>query len=139
MIKVIGAWERGWNTPLLEADLWVFPLRDYAVDSWCMTPITGIDNNAVHECADMGAEIISARQAGMTIVYIDEAGVTPMSSFVHPENACYVLGKTSLSPLIAYGQEGDLSVRIETPENLGLLWSHQALLLVLHDRVTKQA
>lgn len=137
MVSVAGLWELGWNTPIKEAELWEYPLRDFGVDHWLMSPISGIDNLFVQEYRDLAAVIQDHRARGIPVVFVDEKGASPLREFVHPTDALYVLGKTSLSPLIAYGRSDDLSVRIETPLAGGLLWAHQAATLVLYDRQVK--
>ena len=52
MIKIAGLWELGWNTPIKEVEQWEFPLRDYGVDEFIMSPVSGISNNAVKEVPD---------------------------------------------------------------------------------------
>jgi hypothetical protein len=34
-----------WNTPIKEAELWNLVLRDFAVKSWYMWPVSGIRHN----------------------------------------------------------------------------------------------
>ena len=135
--SVAGLWELGWNTPLQEHDLWVFPLRDYGAAAWSMAPVTGIRSEMVHEVNELGAALEAERELGRTIVHVDENGSETLDEFQHPLRACYVFGKASLSSMRAYGGAGDRSVRIVTPHQLALLWPHQAMVLVLNDRSRK--
>lgn len=137
MVSVAGLWELGWNTPIKEADLWEFPLRDFGAERWHMSPISGIAHTFVDERPDLAEVIADYRARGVPVVFVDEKGTTPLRAFEHPADALYVLGKTSLSPLVAYGRDGDLSVRVETALDGGLLWAHQAAALVLYDRQVK--
>jgi tRNA(Leu) C34 or U34 (ribose-2'-O)-methylase TrmL len=132
---IIGCWELGWNTPIKEFDLWTFPLRDLGCDEFHMVPVTGIDAEVI-EHPDLGEFLASQRQERL-IVFVDEAGETPLPEFIHPDDVLYVFGRTSLSPYTAYSQPGDESIVIPTIEDSGLLWGHQAAALVLYDRMVK--
>ena len=134
MIKIAGVWELGWNAPLSEYDLWLF-LRDFAVDEWYMSPVSGISKRDVTEVPCI-TDAIEANP-DLTPVYVDEKGETPLRSFQHPENPLYVFGKVGKSPWSANGKKG-ISVRIETPGEHGLIWPHQCLAIVLYDRISKQ-
>jgi hypothetical protein len=140
MIKVAGLWEVGWNTPIKEAEQWEFPLRDYGVDEYIMSPVSGIglSNPNVKEVAELGDYLQQQRANGYTIVFSDERAEQTLDSFTHPaDNVIYVFGKASLSPMVAYGQPQDLSLKIMTKNNLGLLWPHQAAVLIMADRLRK--
>jgi hypothetical protein len=138
IVKVAGIWEIGWNTPYSEYDLWEYPLKDFGVDEWYMTPVTGIAKQLteVHELQDA-----ISQNPDLQVVFVDEKADTPLKDFVHPENVLYVLGRTSISPYISYKREQDMGVRIETKPiepSGGLLWSHQAISIVLYDRLMKK-
>lgn len=137
MIKVAGLWELGWNTPIKEMDLWEYPLRDFGVDCLHMAPVSGIADPFVREHADLSTALDQFRRDGLQVVFLDERGKTTLREFEHPENVAYVCGKASLSAMSAYGKPGDVSVRIETVANGGMLWPHQAAALVLYDRLVK--
>ena len=135
MIKVAGIWEQGWNTPWVEHDQWIYPLQEFRVDGWYMCPVTGImkssflvEVNAIQEAIDANPEL--------TIVWVDENAATPLSQFVHPENAFYIAGRTSES-ILPMKREGDLSVYVETLANSGGLWAPQAISIILYDRLKK--
>lgn len=136
-VKILGLWERGWSTPIIEVSLWEFMVREYGVDTLYMYPVSGIDNKSVAEIADLETILDAERTLENTIVFVDEEGEEPLTDFQHPERALYVFGKTSLSPYKLYKKASDRSVRIVTPSNLGMLWGHQAALLVLADRASK--
>lgn len=137
MVRVAGLWELGWNTPIKEAELWEYPLRDFGVERWFMTPVSGIVGPFVVERCDLCEVIDEHRAENVSVVFVDERGLTPLRRFDHPPNVLYVFGKTSLNPLTAYGKPGDASVVIETQHRLGALWAHQAATLVLYDRMVK--
>jgi hypothetical protein len=132
-VHVAGVWELANSTPTSELSLWGFPIRDFDVDEWYMSPVTGA-NEGVTEVENLWDVIVASP---CTVVFVDEHGDTPLVDFTHPEDALYVLGKTGFSPMFACRREGDLSVRIETPTDKGMLWPHQAISIVLYDRLTK--
>lgn len=137
MVKVAGYWEIGWNTPMLEHDLWIYPIQEFAVDGWYMSPVSGIAKSSfLTEVADL-KEVIDANP-DLTVVWVEEFGESSLEDFVHPENVLYITGKTSLSPMnTGLAKESDLSVKIETAVNGGGLWSHQAISIILYDRMLK--
>lgn len=135
MIKVVGAWEVGWSTPWMEYDLWHFTMRDFGVDEWIMTPVTGIVKQNIVEAADI--DKVVADNPTLAPVYLDENGETDLTVFTHPANALYILGKASYSPWVGAGSPAGKSVRIVTPLQAGLLWPHQAIGIVLYDRISK--
>ena len=49
MIKVVGCWELGWNTPILEYDLYHFITKEYQIDELIMTPVSGINKKITEE------------------------------------------------------------------------------------------
>jgi hypothetical protein len=134
MIKVCGNWELGWNTPIMEYELWAYMLQDYGVDEWIMSPVSGIDKPNITEIAT--TEKVVLANPDLTPVYLDEKAEISLDDFVHPENALYILGKASYSPWMAAGSTG-LSIKIDTPHGVGGLWPHQAVNLVLYDRNKK--
>lgn len=70
------------------------------------------------------------------IVVLDETGDTALEDFEHPENCCYVFGKTYLNQL-QNKIPCQHSVRIETPIKI-CLFGVTAGAIVLADRVRKQ-
>lgn len=134
-VHIVGAWELGWNVPLLELDLWEHPLRDFGVDSFHMSPVTGIQRSrAVTEHPTIEDALTPLRAQGLQVVYVDECGVTPLREFCHPADVVYVFGKASYSPMPT-AHKDDQSVRVEFSE--GRLWPHQAAVVVLYDRMCK--
>lgn len=135
MIKVAGCWELGYNTPLVEFDQWAFPLRDFGVDQFIMTPVSGIDRKKFFK-EDVDIPAVIENNSDLVPVYFDEKATTLLEDFEHPENALYILGKASYSPWIADGSKG-IAVKIPTAFNGGLLWPHQVIVLALYDRMMK--
>lgn len=133
MVKVVSFWEQGWNTPIKEFDLWHFPARELGVDELIMMPVSGIFSPGVTELQNF--EDLSRENT--TFIFIDEGGEDTLDTFVHPENATYIFGRTSFSPMISYRQAGDKCVSIKSVLNSGLFWGHQAMCLVLYDRFIK--
>lgn len=138
MIKFAGFWDLGWNTPIKEIDLWQFQLMDYGYDNLIMAPVSGIANEFVTEYPSLEPVIAEYRALNYQIVFVDEKGTSTLENFVHPvDNAIYIFGKAGFSPYISYNQPGDLSLKIITKMNQGLLWPHQALTLICADRLKK--
>jgi hypothetical protein len=132
IVKVAGIWEQGWNTPWLEHDLWIQVVNEFAANGWYMTPVSGIaKSSTLVEVVDM-QEVIDANP-DLTVVWVDEKGDIPLQKFEHPQNALYIMGRTSQT-VLGMRRDGDPSVRIET---IGGFWAHQALAIVLYDRMKK--
>ena len=136
-VKVVGAWEFGWSTPIMEYDLWHFTMRDFAVDQWIMTPISGITQQNITERFNI-PNVVSNNPT-LTPIYVDENGEADLEVFVHPADCLYIFGKASYSPWVAAGSPANSSVKIVTPLQAGLLWPHQAAGIVLYDRLIKSA
>ena len=130
MVVVAGTWELGWNTPIMEVDLWLFPLRDLGVTEFAMTPVSGIVNPKVKEFANF-EEI--AENYKLPIVIVEENGQTELKDFKHPKECIYMFGKANFNP--QYNFPSAKTLRIETAENKGLLWPHQAASIVLYHRL----
>lgn len=137
MIKIAGIWDYSWNIPILEMDQWVVIVREFEIDEFIMTPVSGIQNaNLTGEKASL--QDVLDEHADYTKVFVDEQGATNLKDFVHPSgNVLYLFGRTNYSPFTDLVQEGDLSVKITTPANLGMLLSHQSAGIVLLDRYNK--
>lgn len=133
-IRIAGVWDMFWNTPIKEMDLWEYMIRDFAVDAFFMTPISGIRNKYVQERETL-QDILDENQ-DCQIIFLDEGGDVSLTDFVHPKNALYVFGKANFSTL-GYKKENDISLKIETVLTGGLLWPHQAAAIVLYDRLRK--
>jgi tRNA(Leu) C34 or U34 (ribose-2'-O)-methylase TrmL len=136
-VRVVGFWERGWNTPMHEMDLYEMIIRDFAVDGFHMSPVSGILNEYVTEHASYDDAVVAMRATGSKMVFVSESATTNLADFTHPEDATYVMGKVSFDPMVTYFQEGDEAIVIPTNVNQGLLWPHQALGIVLYDRLMK--
>jgi tRNA(Leu) C34 or U34 (ribose-2'-O)-methylase TrmL len=135
-VKVVGHWERGWDTPWQEFNWWKHPLMEYGVNEFYMTPITGLEKAAVIEHTSI--DTILSENSTMTHVYVDEAATTELPDFVHPENAMYIVGRTGYSPYLTHFREGiDVAVKIPSVTNNGGFWGHQAVTMILYDRYLK--
>ena len=130
-------WELGWNTPIKELDLWKFPMRDLGVDKLYMCPITDIVSSKVIEKATI--QDVIDENPELQVVFVRETGTTSLIGFEHPENVLYITGKTNFSPFNDYKTEDSISLVVPTMVDKGLLWGHQAMSIVLYDRMIKQA
>jgi len=70
-----------------------------------------------------------------SLVIVDEAGVNDIKSFTHPENAVYVIGRTSLDvhQTVPHNCAAGECVRIDTPNSISL-FGHSAAAIVLSRR-----
>lgn len=134
MVIVAGIWELGWNTPIKEMDLWEMVIRDFGVDEFYMTPVSGIESGFVKESSSL--EEVLLKYPDLPVVIVDEKGENKLSTFKHPESCIYVFGKTTCSPLFLRKPQHQ-TLAIETVANDALLWAHQACAIVLYDRMKK--
>jgi len=132
-IEVAGLWEMGWSAPVTESVLWEYAMREFGISRLNMTPVSGIKKRWVFEYPSI-EEILQDRD-GLTPVFVDENAQTELRDFVHPSNALYVFGKGTYSPFSKMA-EGHKSVKIGTPIP-GLMWPHQALVVVMYDRAKR--
>jgi hypothetical protein len=134
-VKVVGQWERHWKSPMEEYNTWIHPLREFGIDDFYMCPISGISG---HVKERVGLSEVFDENPDLTRVYIDESAEVKLSDFVHPENALYVIGKTSYSPFkTEFRVDIDKAVKIPSLRNMGGFWGDQALILILYDRFLK--
>ena len=133
-VIIVGHWDFGWNTPIMEIDLWKFPLRDFGVDKFYMCPISGI-RGKVKEKKDINE--VFKENPDHSVIFCDERAENSLIEFKHPDNALYVFGKANFSPFLSLKRNKDLSIRIDTLDNKGLLWGHQAASIILYDRMLK--
>lgn len=130
MIKILGCWEQGWNTPFLEYDLYAFPAKEYGVDELLMTPASGIDKKVTEYKTIQDA---INENPDLEVIFVDESGEEYLNNFKHPDNVLYVFGRASYSPWKALGKK-HRSVKITTPTGKGRIWGHQAMILILQHR-----
>jgi hypothetical protein len=132
MVKLLWIWEQGWNTPIKEYDLWKFPAMDFQVDELIAVPISGIAAD-IKEYATV-QEAVIANQS-LDLIVCTEKGGNVLEEFKHPINALYMFSNSGGSSMDFIGAHTPL--RIDTPNNQGLLWGHQAASIVLYDRWLK--
>ena len=119
-VKVIAHYEKGWfDDPRTDRRLYDHLTRCFADTSLQM--ISGWDE---------------ADTEGKTVVLLDEQGVESLTAFKHPENACYVVGRTGQNNLLT-DIKHDVSVRIATPNNISMFGS-TVIAMTLWDRWTKE-
>lgn len=138
-VSVAFVWELEWNSPIKEADLWVYPLRDFAIDEIYATPITGLRTKYIKECESLRKIIDLNRDK--QVVWCHQTAEELLTEFAHPKDALYIFEQSSfnlINPKVCQfhqlRRENDLSVCIETPKNSGLIWGSQAASIILHDR-----
>ena len=146
MIHVVTHWEIGWNTPLLEADLWLLPLRDFGVTEWWSWPVTGIRSRearvTLHERHDL-REILKDAPDWRRVFFEPinpsqfKGPSVSLPEYEHAEDAIWIFGSNHFSPPMQVGREDDDYVTVPTFENSGVLWPHQVFAIAAHDRLVK--
>lgn len=134
MIRIAGMWELGWNTPIKEMDYWEVIVREFHIDKFYMTPISGIDSKYVIEKKRI--EEILEENKNFDKVFVDINGDTELQSFIHPKNALYVFGRTGRGTDIYNNGEG-ITLRLDTIEGNSMLWPPQVCSIILYDRMIK--
>jgi hypothetical protein len=146
MVTVAGHWEIGYNTPIIEAYQWEFPILEWEVDRWLMCPVSGIrkhnpnlDLTEFHNYDEM------LQFCGrLTRVFLeprtkhDNPETIWLDDFQHPEDCVYVFGSAHKNPTLGYKREEDSVVTIKTQIDRGGLWPSQCLCLVMDDRRKKK-
>ena len=135
-VKIVGKWEHGWDTPLTEYNRWIHPIREFGIQEFYMTPISGILKQSVKEFRTLDEILNLEENEGYTKVFCDDKADTSLIDFEHPAKAMYVFGRTS-SDALPLKTDDDLSVSIPTPRNTGGFWAHQACSIILYDRYLK--
>lgn len=145
MVKILGHWEIGYHAPITEAYYWVLPCRDFGVDEWHMTPVSGIRNPEQQVPFTEWARYddFFAAHPGLTRVFLEprtkhhNPETTWLHDFQHPEDCVYVFGSAHYNPTLSHCREGDTVVSVKTARDDGVLWADQALCLTLYDRMLK--
>ena len=44
-VHIVGRWEWGYLSPMVEANLWNLVMRDFDINEWWMNPVSGVRNN----------------------------------------------------------------------------------------------
>jgi hypothetical protein len=147
MTTVVGRWELEWNVPQQESVLWAFPLRDFGVTDWRMWPVTGIRCPESQVTLTEGHTLDELLPEAGVRVYLEPVCPNfpfpfpnrPLHEFEHPADAVYVFGSAHFNPTVGNRvREQDHIVTLQTVQNGGVLWPHQVLTTVLHDRLVKQ-
>ena len=131
MIVVGAVWEQGWFDQETEVNLWHYPLKDFGVDEFAMTPIFDIKNNNVKQFHNVELMI---QHYGLPVINCTEYGEITLDEFTHPKDALYIFNRTSGGVMPG---KHDYSLRIETTNNKAMLWGHQAASIILYDRFIK--
>jgi hypothetical protein len=136
-VKVLGHWEIGWDTPWQEYSWWRHPLKEFGVDEFYMIPRTGIQRPGVIEFDHIDEVYNSFPE--FTVVFVDESAEDELQDFVHPDDALYVIGKTSYSPYVNREKiQNYKCVKIPSVINQGGFWGNQAISIILYDRFLKE-
>jgi hypothetical protein len=138
-VAVAGLWELGYNAPFTEAHLWEHPVRDFAIDEWHMSPVTGIANASLVEWQSSTEMFDSLRQRYRLVFVTEAVEYSPhvpceLEKFTHPETCCYVFGRTNWSPFLSHAIRDDDVVCMSTATGLGLSMAANVLFTVLWHR-----
>lgn len=146
MVIVAGNWEIGYNTPIIEAYQWEFPLNEWGVDKWLMCPVSGIkvgnQKLNLEEFADYEKMIESYPE--LVRVFIEprtkhqNSDTIWLDDFYHPKDVIYIFGSAHFNPTLKFKKEQDFVVSIKTKIDSGGLWPSQCLCLILDDRRRKE-
>ena len=145
MTSVLGNWDIGYHAPITEQYYWAFPIRDFGVSDWNMTPVSGIKNRESQVKLtewDSHTEYFKANP-DLIRVFLEPRTKhqTPdtvwLHDFEHPENCVYVFGSAHYNPTIEHKRDQDFIVTVKTQQDKGVLWADQVLCLALYDRMLK--
>ena len=142
MVTVVGHWEWRDMVPMTEAPLWNLPLRDFGIVDWRMIPVTGIQHNERDRVrlTEFSSYEGAIGNSDRPRVFIEprtphqNPDTTWLHDFEHPEDCLYIFGSAHYNPTLFHRREHDPVVSIKTAQNRGVLWSHQAAVIVLYDR-----
>jgi len=145
MVTVVGHWEWRDMVPMTEAPLWNLPLRDFGIEDWRMVPVSGIKNSQRKVELSEYPDYASALEDGTDRprVFIEPRTVhqnpitTWLPNFRHPKDCIYIFGSAHYNPTMFHRRPDDPVVTIPTVQNRGVLWPHQAALIVLYDRTQR--
>ena len=147
MVRVLGHWDIGYHAPITEQYYWSFPLRDFGVDEWHMTPVSGIRNKEqsqvpLFEWASYD-EFFEAHP-GVTRVFLEprtrhqNPDTIWLHDFEHPEDCVYICGSAHYNPTVQHcREEFDSVVTVKTARDNGVMWGDQAVCIALYDRTLK--
>ena len=131
MIVVGAVWELGWNTPIMEYDLWKYPMKDLGVDQLAFTPISGIKRQDIREFDNVHEMV---HHYHLPVVVCTEEGEYFLEDFEHPKNALYLFNRTTGGN---FSIVPDYTLKVNTALDRGMLWGHQAASIILYDRLVK--
>ena len=146
MIKVAGHWEIGYMTPIQEQYYWSYPIRDFEVSEWLMSPVSGIYNQEhlnldLIEFKDTKEMLSSCGSLKRVFIEPRTQHQNPdtiwLHEYSHPEDCVYIFGSAHFNPTLGYLRDEDDVVSIKTKKDGGILWSNQCVAMVLYDRMVK--
>lgn len=144
-VAVLGHWEIGYMTPIMEANFWNLVIRDFEISEWYMTPVSGIRHNEDQKINlyerdtydEVFEETKDLKRVFLEPRTLKQPDTTWLHEFKHPKKCLYVFGSAHYNPTIAHKRDKDVVVSIKTIQDTGVLWSNQCLAIVLYDRLMK--
>lgn len=145
MICVLGAWDIGYHAPITEQYYWGFPLRDFDVAEWHMSPVSGIRNreHEVQLTEWPHYDDFFAAHPELVRVFLEprtkhqNADTVWLHDFKHPDECVYVFGSAHYNPTLKHRREGDFVVSVKTARDNGVMWGDQVMCITLYDRLQK--
>jgi hypothetical protein len=145
MIAVVGHWEIGYCTPIMEASYWNFVLRDFGVSDWRMTPVSGVRHNEQQKVTLTEFHSYNEALEGCQLhrVFIEPRTrrfnpvTTWLHEYEHPDDCIYIFGSTHRNPTLGRVREEDDVVSIKSKLDSGIPWASHCLMVVLYDRMVK--
>lgn len=144
-VKVLAAWDLSYHAPITEQYYWGFPLRDFGVSEWHMTPVSGIRNKEHQVELIEWPDYDSFFEANPSLARVfleprtkhQNPDTIWLHEFTHPEDCVYVFGSAHYNPTLRHAREEDAVVTVKTALDNGVMWGHQAMCLALYDRMMK--
>jgi hypothetical protein len=143
MVAVLAHWEWRDMVPLTEAPLWNLPLRDFGITDWRMVPVSGIRNSERKVPLREFSNYEKAFEGDdLQRVFIEPRShevpeTVWLHDFEHPEDCIYIFGSAHYNPAVMHKRPGDVVVSIKTLQDKGVMWPHQAAMIVLYDRCNR--
>ena len=145
MIAVLGHWELGYHAPITEQYYWSFAMRDFEVDVWNMSPVSGVLNREREVELVEWATFDEYFEAHPDVIRVfleprtkhQNPDTIWLHDFTHPESCVYVFGAVGYNPTGRLAREQDSVVSVKTVQDKGVPWGHQIACIALYDRMVK--
>ena len=145
MVSVLGHWDIGYHAPITEQYYWFFPMRDFGVTDWNMSPVSGIrcrePQVTLTEWGHYDDYFDSNQEKVRVFLEPRTKHQNPdtiwLHDFEHPEDCVYVFGSAHYNPTLKHKRNQDVVVSVKSKNDKGVFWGDQIMCLVLYDRMMK--